>query len=341
MQNPRFILLTAIVLSVLYNSTLIANPIPQTFSDCFSENYSFKCANPTEFLQNMGIDIHQNIISFKNLQKISKLKRGHNKGTFYKDQNGVEYFVKECAIVNEFIGSRLLNLIMGTECTPIVKLLLEKKGTASLKLSNFLRKKDIDLKNKEIIDEVPLAIAMDFIGLCDRNLKNMGYILLPSNEYKSARVDFDTGLRFHDHRWQGIFDFQKDEHLSLKHLYVSIKNFPIENVINAIQKIIEIPDEKFVMTILECWATLHKVGHSIPLEKIILLGQQIIERKNAFLKAQLELKIIPKDDLAEFKRKIKNTEKLSSENKHLKKEKEKLLEEIKNLKAQKNKIPVK
>lgn len=303
-----------ISLSAICTYTHFLHSNERSFHECFSEDYNFICKNPKEFLQRMNVDINQNILHMKKLHQTNKLKMGFSKGSFHADQNNIEYFVKECSLVHEFIGSRLMNLIVGTKCSPIVKLVKDKvNGIASTKLPNFVRKNAIDLENRKIIDEVTLTVVMDYIGLRDRNPKNMGYILLPSNDLQAARVDFDTSLRFKDHRWKGKHD--ECGHLNLKLLNESLKNFPKDQIINAIQRIVDVPDEKIVMTILECWATLDQVGHHIPFERAILFAQQLIERKNAFHKVQ---KSISQNSISVTKKNLlKSKEKKPVKNKNL------------------------
>lgn len=269
-------------LSIFCTFTHFTYSVEQTtLKDCFSETFSFTCKNPHEFLKNIGIDINQNIIPVKKLRQTDKTTWGCHKGSFHADEKGVEYFVKTTQMMNEFIGSRLLNEILDTERTPLVKLIDGKEnGIASQKLLKFIRANNINIKKKNVIDEIPLAIALDYIGINNRGGKNMGYIVLSDKNIVAARVDVDKSFTFGEDRWKG--KNLNSDHLNLSLLHGSVKKYPRDQVVKAIKKVTDIPDEKIVEIVFECWTTLNQVGYPIPLERGIVFGQQLVERKKAF-----------------------------------------------------------
>lgn len=251
----------------------------KSINDCLKKN-NFTCGDPYTFLQDAGIDIDKDIIQLSDLQLFRKKTTINLKG-IYTNSSKTLHYIKQSNPVTELMGSRLMNLIVGTKCTPIVKLVNDQKFTvASLELPNFKTQKKIDITNKTILGEAILVIAMDFIGLVDRHSRNMGYVVLDSKTLLAARVDFDAS-----------FDFESDffgEHslntnyLNLKHLYSTINKYPRNEIISAMKKIINIPDEKIVMAIFQSWATLTHAGYILNLNHCLAFAQQLIERKHAF-----------------------------------------------------------
>lgn len=267
-------------------------PNDEAFKDCFSPDYNFICTDPDNFFQRMGIDIKKNIVQFKQLHKIDNTKQGCHKGSFYVDKESTEYFVKKCQILNEFLGSKLINLFLDKN-TAIVKVVEDQKSTtASLKIPNFIRQKElkdlsIKIKKSNVIDTARLTVAMDFIALTDRSKRNMGFITSLPNILRSARVDYDDSFHFGKKRWKG--EGINSDHLNLNLLKASIKKFPKDEIIDAIKNIITVSDKDLMMTVLECWITLQHVGLDLPIETGFLFGKQIIERKNAFHEVLNEL----------------------------------------------------
>lgn len=261
-------------------SSIALNLNGNAINECLKKNST--CKNPYEELLHKGIDIDQDIMQLSKLQLHKKKISNNLKGIFIDSKKNL-FYIKQSNPVTELMGSRLMNLMLGTKCTPIVKLINDQKFTvASLEVPNFKTRKETDLNNKTILGEVELAIAMDLIGLVDRHSRNMGYIILNSNTLISARVDCDA-----------CFDFESNllgEHsldtnyLSLKHLYASIKKYPKQDVLNALKKITSIDDKKIVMSIFQSWATLTRAGYNLKREDCLDIAYKLVERKRAFKK---------------------------------------------------------
>lgn len=255
----------------------------KSIHECFKKN-NFTCGDPYSFLHNAGIDINKDIIRLSDLQLFRKKTTNNLKGVYTDSNKKTIYYIKQSNPVTELMGSRLMNLILGTRCTPIVKLVNDQKFTvASLELLNFKTQKKIDVVNKTIVGEAALVIAMDFIGLVDRHSRNMGYVALDPKTFLAARVDFDASFDF-ESNFFGEHSLYTN-HLNLKHLYSSINKYPRNEIINAMKKIINIPDEKIVMVIFQSWATLTHAGYILDLNLCLAFAQQLIERKNAFREA--------------------------------------------------------
>lgn len=291
-------ILTITAISFVSGAGLYAFIIPakeDNFEQCFSKNYDFTCTDPDDFLKKMGIDIEKNIIQMSDLHSTDDFKRGHHKGSFFADEEDNEYFVKKCGLFNEFMGSRLMNVIL-EENSPLIKIVKDRiSTTAAEKLPKFVRKRDY-IKKKEsrrnkhtITDEVRLAIAMDYIGLCDRNDKNMGYRRLkPRTQFSAVRVDYDTSFRFGKNgRWSGIG--VNIDYLDLSLLEISIKKFPRDQVIKALAKVVSTPDKEIIMAVVEGWATLRHIGYNLPLDTGFTFAKQMIERKKAFNKILVQM----------------------------------------------------
>ncbi|PWU04375.1 MAG: hypothetical protein C5B43_04680, partial [Verrucomicrobia bacterium] len=227
------------------------------FNDCFTSDNQFVCKDPYSFFKNEGIDIESNILHSSELRLKKKKPTGHSKGGIYKEkkQKHNVYYVKKCRIFNEITGSRLMNLIVGTESSPQVKVIKNKKRMiASKRLSSFRMQNQAHIGNKTILNEVELRVAMDFLGIVDRHPRNMGYRKLKSKQLVAARVDYDS-----------CFDFEstkgytsKTNHRNLKHIHNTIDDFPTDQIRNAMAKIVEIPDEKIVLSIFESWAIINR-----------------------------------------------------------------------------------
>lgn len=298
------------------------------FNECFSDEYDFVCKDPDSFFRKMGIDIEKNIVQLDNLHKTDRTKMGFNKGSFYADKKDTEYFVKKCRILNEFMGAKLIHLFLDKN-TPVVKVVEDKKlATASVKIPQFTRQKDlkdssINVKKHTVRDEVRLQVAMDFIAVIDRNEKNMGFISKDSDTLLSARVDYDTSFHFGKRRFKG--ENIKCDHLNLYLLKDTIKNYPKDQIVDALQNVINVSDKEIMMTVLECWLTLQYVGLDLPIETGFTFGKQMIERKHAFhevykgLTSNLSIK--------------KSLAKATETKKDKKKDKDKVREPSKELKA--------
>lgn len=259
--------------------TALISSYTQAFDNSFSEIYHFPNTDSYTFLLNQGINVDENILHLSELKRIKKKPTGNSKGGIYRDSDKTIYYVKQCRIFNEIICSRLMNLLVGTETTPIVKIIKNhKRMVASRKIESFRMERNFNTDHKTILNEVELQIAMDYLGVVDRHPKNMGYVRLNSHTLLASRVDFDSCFDFESKKGYT----SKSDHLSLKHLHRSIKKYSKDEIVNAIRKIVEIPDEKIVMSIYQSWATLSRSDSKIKYERCFALAQKLIERKNVF-----------------------------------------------------------
>lgn len=253
----------------------------QSFTDCFPGKFNFNCQDPYNFLLQSGIDVEKNIIDQSRLQLLNQKFSGGCTGGVFKGSHNT-YFIKRSNLFSELIGSKLMNLIVGTKVTPVVKVVRDQANyIASTKLKNFVTRKELQskrkLKHKIFKGEIQLAIAMDFLGLVDRHSKNLGCV----KKY-AARVDFDASFAFEIRPRANSHYRETSNHLNLNLLFLSMQTYPEQEVIQAIRKIVEIPDEKIIMTIFECWSTFSRIGNPISLDSCFALAKKLIERKNAF-----------------------------------------------------------
>lgn len=277
-----------LVFNFIYIPNPYANHIPEIFKKCITENYEFICEDPYAFLEKIGINITEDLIDFNDLTLIQEKPTGACKGGIYANIHDPSqiYFVKQANSFHEFMASRLMNLIVGTQATPIIKIIKNKsRTTASLKLPNFYMANKADFTNKTILGEILLIIAMDFLGLIDRHGRNQGYVTLNENTLLAARVDFDACFDF-ESTVTGIHQFPyKTSHLDLKHLFVTMQTYPKDQVEQAIKKIVDISDEQIIMIALQAWGVLSQTKSPRSLKKCLKLTKILIERKHAFKKA--------------------------------------------------------
>lgn len=265
--------ITFIFFSISYTS---ANLLYQYFPG----KNPFLYEDPYAFLLSMGIDLNKDIVYFSNFRAIKGTTLGGNKGNFYKDARNVEYFIKYSSLFQEFTGAKFMNIILPSQ-SATVKIVADRLGlTASKKIDNFHRQKEVDVRNKQMLGEVDVAIAQDFIGLTDRGKKNVGFLTKGSDTLIFARIDYDKSFRFANNRINS--DLNSMDHLNLVMLNDSIKTYPKDQVIQSLRKIINISDQAIVLTSFHAFAALAYAGYPIDLEGSFILAQKLIERKNAF-----------------------------------------------------------
>jgi len=285
-KGPLSIVCTIVLNIIFVNCICARDTHKQVFDKCFSQKYDFICEDKHEFLRKMGINIEEDLVDFNDLKLMKDKTYGACKGGIYVDKhdNSKVYFLKQANSFHEIFCSRLMNHIMGTKATPIVKIVKNKKRTtASLKLPNFTMTLKADLTNKRIKGEVLLAVAMDFLGLIDRHSRNNGYVTLNDNTVLAARVDFDACFDYESTvtgTHQGIA--KKRDHMDLKHLYVTMQTYPKDQVEDAIKQIVKIPDEKIVMIAFQTWAILSESKSPRSFKTCMKLAKKLIERKKAF-----------------------------------------------------------
>lgn len=241
------------------------------------------------FLFEVTFDEKEDIIQLSSLELYKPKPKGGCSGGIYRESNHI-YYVKQSNPFTELTGGKLMNLIIGTLRTAKVKIIADKANhVASLQLQHFQTKKlfndTYSYMFKNVIGEVDLTIAMDFLGLVDRHDQNVGYIILPDLPPIAARIDFDTSFSFDQIRPSHNTDYNPDSnHLSLELLYYSIKKYPKNQIIDSIKKITEISDEQIIISIIESYATLSQLKET-EIEPFLILANRLIERKKLFSQA--------------------------------------------------------
>lgn len=282
----KFFLCVCQHLSILL---LILMHYSYAFNECF-EDYHFKCENPNDFLLQLGINVENNILDPKNLQVLQQKFNGGCTGGVYQDEVTRNiYFIKQSHVFSEFIGSKLMHLIMGQGRTPVTKIVKDYLGSvASLKLKNFKTRKELAskkrFKKKTIIGEAELAVYQDFLGLVDRHPGNMGFQRhKKGKKLLAARADMDSSFAF-EVRPKANGQYKPGgNHLNLNQLYLSMHVYPEHDVMKAIKTVIDIPDEKIIMTLFEAWVTFSRTGYNeVSLDSCMSLARKLNERKKAF-----------------------------------------------------------
>lgn len=280
----RFLSQIILLFSILIINTSYADLIKELRS-CIKQNNDAFCAD--SFLQKRGIDVENDLLDFNDLQLTEGKTVGASKGGIYvhKEDPSQIYFVKQTkSQYKEFMVSRFMNLIVGTQASPIIKVIKNKSfTTASLKLQNFSMFEKSDITNKIVLGEVLLIVAMDWLGSIDRHARNIGYVQISDNVYLAARVDFDASFDYESVS-TGTHQFQNTNHLDLKHLFITLQNYPQDEVDQAIRKIVEISDEQIISIAVQTWKVLSHTKSPKKLEKCLAAAKKLIERKRAFKK---------------------------------------------------------
>lgn len=276
--------------SVLF-STILSLNIPHliaiTFDDFLSiKQSSFICKqNHFSFLSEMPIDENQDIIKLSNLELYKPKPIGGCTGGIYRDANHI-YYVKQSNPFTELLGAKLMNYIVGEQFTPVVKIVIDEVNyVASLELPNFITARTFTEKChrlcKNAIGEADLDIVMDFLGIVDRHDRNVGYVLLPHLPPFAARIDFDTSFAFETNPRKNADYNPNSNHLCLNLLIHSIKKHPKAQFINSMKKLVSIPDEEIVRTIMQSYVSLSQLEFT-ELEPFLTLANKLLERKKLF-----------------------------------------------------------
>lgn len=203
---------------------------------------------------------------FSSLKRVGEKPSGINNGGIYEDPNGDIWFVKKAQNpIHEYLGSKLMNLLIGPlspEVTPIID---SRQYTASKLLPSFIMKEDVlkDPNHKPIVGELELSLAMDIINQRDRNYGNLGYIE-KEEKLEAAQVDFDFSVEF-----DSIDNFE---------IYQEIP--PSTLLKRAIKDLDAIPDEMVLRVLGDAYNKLWEAGIPLNYTKYKDLGQIVILKKN-------------------------------------------------------------
>lgn len=231
----------------------------------------------------------EDLIELSTLELFKPKPKGGCTGGIYQKSNQI-YYVKQSNPFTELLGAKLMNLIIGTERTPLIKIVTDQVNyVASLELPSFQTLKFYNEKYstdcKNTLGEVDLTIAMDLLGIVDRHNQNIGYIFLPHLPPIAARIDFDTSFSFDQIRPSHNTQYNPNSnHLSFELLYYSIKKYPKKQIINSIKKITQTSDEQIFLTIISSYLTLSQI-EELELEPFLSLANRLIERKKLFREA--------------------------------------------------------
>ncbi len=262
----------------------------------YNENLDFM-----KFFSECNFDLSDNIMRLSDLKMVGKNEQDSDFSGTYMDSKKVFYFVNHVqSVKNEFIGSKLLNLIMGTETTSVAKLLKDQpKMIATRMVRGFVMGDKLDKVNgckKRLTGEIDLSIAMNFIGLIDCDKWNTGYVQVGHQNdeddrkldyteiYAAARIGYNHSFSFASNLKK--LRAPQNDPLCLKQIWLNAKDDgeSSKEILSTMQRIVAIPDSQLVMTILECWAALSEIGESFKIEEAFDMASKLIDRKTAFKK---------------------------------------------------------
>lgn len=153
------------------------------------------CLN--DWVSNYGFDNSGIGLEDKKLVKGRYRKHlGVNLVKVYEGKDEIEWFVKSSDNpAHEYLGAMMMNLLFGSR-TPIVKIVRgEEMHTASRNLVGFVT--EFSAPKSKRYGEGELVVALDWLGIADRNDLNMGYVLTEKG-LEATRVDYDDSFLFHN-----------------------------------------------------------------------------------------------------------------------------------------------
>lgn len=256
-----------------------------------------------------NFDREGTFLRYSELKKIDEKSEGFATGEVVQDESEVIWFIKQAQVIeNEYLGAKLMNLLVG-QSTPEVKLIEEIEGyTASKKILKFVTEETVinnkNLNKKSIIGRIKLYLAMDLIGLEDRHDQNMGYRYIEvEDRLEAIRVDFDDCFNIDDDHYDTEI---YDEALSEKQIE-GVKVLEI-----AIEELLAIPDQIILKTLSEGIDDLMARAIELDIEKYQQLGLRLVKRKDVLRVIYEKVKCIDmlmekikcKPDLAKIYEKI-------------------------------------
>lgn len=191
----------------------------------------------------------------------------------YKDLNNDTWYVKSAlgSPANEYLCSKIMSLFIGP-FVPEIKLFFDQpKLTASKLLPNFIIERKSD-PHKPVVGALELELAMDLVGLTDRNSGNQGYIDL-GDTLQAARVDLDYS-----------FKFTSIDKLYLNNSRLSkLTSEDLEQGILTVERFMSVPDEQILYVLGEAYTDLLEAGCTLDQERLEPLGEKLISRRNQLI----------------------------------------------------------
>lgn len=305
----------------------------KSFEECFYKDnqYGFYCGRPKEFFDGIGIKPKEYAMKFADLsfiqEKQGTIKTGSVLAKIYMDANKVFYFVQTPkSLRNELVGSKLMNIILGSERTAQVKLLEDKpKMTAARMIKGFRIKDKAGIGDRKVVGAAELDIAMDFLGVINRKESNIGHVSLNDHTLTPARVDFSCSFQYEKKPTESCNSIKNDQdHLCLDQLYKTLDKYSTNEILPALENLIDISDEQIFVEVVRCKTALSRIGEGdeLGLREAFVLASNLIERKKLFKKVWAEVRDNEKGHQANIS-KIKEKEEKWKETFKEKKEKKK------------------
>lgn len=312
--------------SVDYNKAL--DNKGKSFEDCFIKDnqYGFFCGEPKKFFEKIGLNPNPYIMKFSDLSfvldKQGAIKTGNLDSKIYKNENNVFYFINiPKSLKNTMIASKLMQYIMGTEKAVKIMLLEDMpKAVASRMIKGFRIKENQGIGNRNVIGTAEHEIAMDFLGITNRNEKSIGYVALNETTLTPAIIELSHSFQF-----ERKSDYKKNikedqDHLHLDQLYRTLVKYSPKEVITALENLLNLSDEQILLEIVRCQLALKEIGQEgeFKLKDAFQLASNLIARKALFEKVWSEIRDNQKGknvDISKIKAKEEKWKKTSKEKK--------------------------
>lgn len=228
----------------------------------------------------------EKFLYLSNLQPFGQKAIGALKGSAYRDENEVVWFVNESKeIINEYLGSKLMNLFIGPRAAEVKLFKDTSKHTASKHIIKFVQEPEVLEIKSPIVGEFKLDLAANLIGIRDQQNRETGYI----NEEQglaSTQVNFENSFKFNwDIDEENIYKETLLKHFNM----INIKEMNI-----IIEELMAIPDYYILKTLNEgiddIMAT--ELGLKLDIEKYQKLGSTLIKRKQQLNLIYEDLKLL-------------------------------------------------
>lgn len=154
----------------------------------------------------------QAVIDLAALQLVGPTAHGNSRLDIYQDSNHTRWVVRESrpgcinGVINSYSTSKILRLILGDQVVAEERLLPQARGTASKWLTGFIPLNEhfghrwdegsvppAEVNGLPITEREKLVVALDYVGLNDRNGGNLGTIT-NHGVYVAAQIDYNESL---------------------------------------------------------------------------------------------------------------------------------------------------